>query len=729
MENTMNYVKVSVIIPVYNAEKYIRECLDSLKKQTLEDIEIICVDDGSVDGTLEILQQYAEGDRRIKLLQQKNQYAGVARNYGMEHASGKYMIFLDADDFFDENLLERTFQEAERCDADVVLFGGQSYDNITKEVKPMPWLLNTSVLPQKIPFSSKETKGMLLSAYSPAPWTKLFRSDFIRKHHLKFQALQNSNDVFFIFCATCLADKITYLDEKLVYYRRNSGSSLQSTKRKQPLCFLEAYSSAYRFLNDEGIYQDVKKGFRNTVISGCLYNYDSYTDKEEKKIILESFLSDKFKEMDLLGGEEGEYISLKNYRRLKDLIENYRMEKHRKDTDNMSVRNMLYKLPFIRGILRRLDKNEEKIRELEKNLNILNKENKNLKEEVRKAREANSATRELVWNHGKEQEEKNKDFWDRLNAAATIEQVESKYKGLDSKLNWKEAQLRKFINYRFFQGLNKEDYPRALSEWYYEYFGKELHLDHPVTYNEKMQWIKLFDNSELKTLLADKYAVREWVEEKIGKEYLIPLLGVWDRFDEIDFDKLPQKFVLKANHGCGYNYIVRNKEEMDYEDVKKKFTVWMAENFAYNSLELQYMDIPHKIIAEEYVENGDQELNDYKIFCFNGKAKYIMFLAERQTHLKMAFYDLDWNLLPFTYSYPQYTKEVPRPKKLDEMIQVAEKLAEGFIQVRVDLYYLNDDSIKFGEMTMTSASGRCRWNPPEYDEILGKLVELPVEKG
>lgn len=414
----------------------------------------------------------------------------------------------------------------------------------------------------------------------------------------------------------------------------------------------------------------------------------------------------------------------------------------------MKIRNVFYKLPFIRGILSRMDQSEREIRELRSALRKLDKqyaeareeanrlkgelekykeENARNKKEIIKNREQNlktneesAALRDLLWSHKKVQDSKNEEIYHKLESAVNSGQLESK-------LNWRDTQLKKFINYRFFQGLNKEDYPRALREWYYEYFGKDLHLDHPLTYNEKMQWIKLYDNSELKTRLADKYAVREWVEEKIGSEYLIPLLGVWNSFDEIDFSELPQRFVLKANHGCGYNYIVRNKEEMDKEEAKRKFTEWMAENFAYNSLELQYMDIPHKIIAEEYVENGDSELNDYKIFCFNGKAKYIMFLAERQIHLKMAFYDLDWNLLPFTYSYPQYTEEVPRPKRLDEMIQIAEKLAEGFNQVRVDLYYLNDDTIKFGEMTMTSASGRCKWNPPEYDEILGELIELPIK--
>lgn len=329
MEETVE-IKVSVIIPVYNVKDYVGECLDSLINQSLREIEIICVDDGSTDGTLNILRQYETTDRRIKVIQQKNQYAGVARNIGMKHAHGKYMIFLDADDFFNETLLEKTYCEAERCNADVVLFGGQSYDNVSKKIQPMPWLLNTAILPKKVPFNCKDTDGQLLNAYSPAPWTKLFLSAFIRKHNLQFQALQNSNDVFFIFSATCLAERITFLDEKFVYYRRGTMSSLQSLKGKEPLCFLEVYNSAYKMLKEQGIYEYIKAGFRSTVISGCLYNYDSNKDKKIKQKILEAFLSDKFKEMDLFGGEEKEYRSLKNFRRLKNLIEEYSWERNLK---------------------------------------------------------------------------------------------------------------------------------------------------------------------------------------------------------------------------------------------------------------------------------------------------------------------------------------------------------------------------------------------------------------
>lgn len=238
--------------------------------------------------------------------------------------------------------------------------------------------------------------------------------------------------------------------------------------------------------------------------------------------------------------------------------------------------------------------------------------------------------------------------------------------------------------------------------------------------------MKLYDSTPLKTRLADKYLVRDWVKEKIGEEYLIPLLGVWDSFDEIDFDKLPDQFVLKANHGCGWNIIVRDKSTFDKEEARKQFDIWMHTNFAFKwGLELHYMNIPPKIIAEQYLENINNDLYDYKVFCFDGKAESIMFLSDRKQKLKMSFYDLQWNKLPFVYSYPQNPDDIPKPMNLKLMKGLAEKLAEGFPHVRVDFYVLNDGSIKFGEMTFTSAGGTCKWNIPEQDRIYGDLIKLP----
>lgn len=284
----------------------------------------------------------------------------------------------------------------------------------------------------------------------------------------------------------------------------------------------------------------------------------------------------------------------------------------------------------------------------------------------------------------------------------------------------------KFKSVKYYENLKIEKYEKEITEWFQLTTGEKLNLDKPKTYNEKIQWLKLYDSTPLKTQLSDKYRVREWVKEKIGEEYLIPLLGVWDSFDEIDFDVLPNKFVLKANHGCGWNIIVTDKSTFDKETAKEKFDVWMQTNFAYSvGLELQYLNIEPKIIAEEYIENFDEDVNDYKVFCFHGKADSIMMLTERKKGLKMSFYDLEWNQLPFTYSYPRNPEVTPKPENLEQLIQLAETLAEGFAHVRVDFYILNDGQIKFGEMTFTSGSGTCKWNPKEQNEIYGKMIELP----
>ena len=280
----------------------------------------------------------------------------------------------------------------------------------------------------------------------------------------------------------------------------------------------------------------------------------------------------------------------------------------------------------------------------------------------------------------------------------------------------------------YYKNLKPLEIEAELIVWFYANTKYYLNLEEPKTFNEKIQWMKIFDSTLLKTKLADKYLVREYVKEKIGEKYLVPLLGVWDDFDEIDFDKLPNSFVLKANHGCGWNIIVKDKSKFEIDVAREKFNIWMNSNFAFKfGLELHYLNIKPKIIAEKYMENDNNDLYDYKVFCFNGKAESIMFLSERKTGLKMAFFDLNWNKLPFTYTFPYNPDNIPRPKNLDLLISLSEKLSEGFAHVRVDFYILNDGSLKFGELTFSSASGSCKWNPPEQNRIYGDLIKLPYK--
>ncbi len=278
---------------------------------------------------------------------------------------------------------------------------------------------------------------------------------------------------------------------------------------------------------------------------------------------------------------------------------------------------------------------------------------------------------------------------------------------------------------RTYLSLNELQYRDELAKWYRARTGDCLDFNNPVTFTQKIQWSKFYDRNPLKTLLADKYLVRDWVKNKVGSSYLVPLLGVWDSFDEIDFSKLPNKFVLKCNHGSGWNEIVENKNSLDLKKCKIKFDKWMSENFAYKAgFELHYGKITPKIIAEEYMENDGGDINDYKFYCFDGKVKFVHFLTGRKTNLRMAFFDREWKKQRFVHDHPLIRENVQKPVSFDEMLKVAELLSFGFSYVRVDLYCLNDGSIKFGEMTFSPASGTQNWRPRSVNYMLGSLWHL-----
>lgn len=277
--------------------------------------------------------------------------------------------------------------------------------------------------------------------------------------------------------------------------------------------------------------------------------------------------------------------------------------------------------------------------------------------------------------------------------------------------------------YDYYENLEREHYEDEIQDTYFKLFGHYLDLQNPKTYNEKLNWRKIYDTDSRKTELSDKLLVRKWVKDKIGEKYLNKLLGQWEDEKDIRFELLPEQFVLKLNHGCGWNIIVRDKEKIDFREICKQLNAWRKRNFAYYSLEMQYEKIKPMIICEEYLENIDGDLFDYKVFCFHGEPRYIMFLMDRNKgNLKMAFYDTNWKKQPFTYSYPQFEGEVPKPKELDKILCLSRKLSEEFEQVRVDWYILPSGKIVFGEMTFTSAAGRAAWNPPIYDEIFGNLI-------
>jgi len=293
------------------------------------------------------------------------------------------------------------------------------------------------------------------------------------------------------------------------------------------------------------------------------------------------------------------------------------------------------------------------------------------------------------------------------------------------KIKSKIKQLKRQMKYLYLKSLPKKRYESFLKHEYKKRTGVELHLDPPKKYTEKVQYSKLYNNTLLKTKLSDKYLVREWISGKIGEEYLIPLIGAWDNFSDIPLEKLPQRFVLKTNHGAGWNEIVEDKNTHDFDKSQSNFDKWLKKNFAFNGdLQLHYKDISPKVVAEKFIQDSEGELKEYKFFCFDGKPYYCWFILETEDQRYGNIYDLDWNIQPWIFEGRENTPQaVEKPQNYEKMIDIATKLSKGFSHVRVDLYNV-DGEIYFGEMTFTSAGGYRLIIPEKYNYMLGDLWNL-----
>lgn len=270
--------------------------------------------------------------------------------------------------------------------------------------------------------------------------------------------------------------------------------------------------------------------------------------------------------------------------------------------------------------------------------------------------------------------------------------------------------------------LNDESYIRLI---YRTSMNKKLNLDNPTTFNEKLQWLKLYDRKPEYTQMVDKYAVREFVENRIGHKYLIPLIGVWENVDDIDFTELPNQFVLKCNHDSGGWILCKDKNTLDIKSAKSFLKKRLKRNFFWNAREWPYKNVKRKIICERFmVDESGTELKDYKFFCFNGRCEAIFIATDRGVDTRFDFFDRDFNHLPFTNGHPNADKPILKPNNLKEMIRIAQELSIGIPQVRVDLYNVKGQ-IYFGEMTFFHWGGKKPFKPEKWDQWLGSFIELP----
>lgn len=258
--------------------------------------------------------------------------------------------------------------------------------------------------------------------------------------------------------------------------------------------------------------------------------------------------------------------------------------------------------------------------------------------------------------------------------------------------------------------------------------GYKLNLDHPRTYNEKLQWLKLYDRRPEYVTYADKYKVREYIEKVIGKEYLIPLIGMYKRVDDIPWKELPNRFVLKCNHASGTNIVCKNIKDLDIDSAKKALSKWLRRNAFWGAREWCYKDIDPCIICEEFIETQDGNTpDDYKFMCFNGVPRLIQVHHDRYGNHTLDYYTPEWEKADLQRIDANISAiSITKPEKLDEMLMIAEKLSKDMYYARIDLYYVNG-KIYFGEITMYPTGGFSTFKRYEDDVLLGSYMKLPTD--
>lgn len=609
--------KVSIIMPLYNQEKYIVECIESVINQKLKDIEIIVVNDGSTDQSPQIIKGYENKDKRIKIINKQNSGYGHSMNQGIDAATGEYIGIVETDDYVSLDMFDTLYKVAyenqlDFVKADFYRFYGEGKDrkNEYGELHKDKSYYNRIIDAQE---------DLTIFELTMMNWSGIYKTEFLRSNNIRHNETPGASyqDNGFWFQVFSLAHKIMFIDQPLYHVRRDNPNSSINNKAKV-FCISEEYDFIYDFLSRDTAF---KQKYLERYYIAKYANYVGVLNRianEFKERFYIKFARD-FSNGIKIGEVKKEYFSEKAWQNIITITKKYGFEE-----------------PILPDV--------------------------NVKRD-----------------------------------------------------------------YNYLSQLNPAYYPEELEIWYERITKHKLDLLNPITMNDKIQWSKLYDSNPHKSQLADKFMVRKWVIDSIGEEFLIPLLGVWKNFDEIDFDFLPNQFVLKLNNGSGWNAIILDKSTMKVDEIQSKFNNWIEKDFSFEfGLELQYGLIEPLIIAEKYLENNHAELTDYKFLCVDGKVMYIWVDTDRYTDHRRDVFDREW-VLQDCYLHCPHAEKVPqKPKNLEGMINIAEKLAEGFSYVRIDLYELDNGDTKFGEITFTSSSGTEQFIPPEINVHIGEKIKLPI---
>ncbi len=319
---------ISVIMPVYNSARYLRETMDCIVQQSLQDIEIICVDDGSTDNSLDILNEYKKDDSRIKIISQQNMGAGAARNAGIQIAQGEYFSFLDADDHFELDMLETAYNCCAEADADITVFRCDLFDDNNGTTAPCPWGLRMELLPAQIPFSWRDIPENIFRVFNGWAWDKLFRASFVKENGILFQNLKTTNDMLFVISALVKAERIITIDRVLAHQRRNLRSSLSNNREVSWGCFYEALQALRDEILRMGIFAEVERGFVNFALQHSLWQLNTITGPAYE--LLYNRLKEEWFSRLGIGNRSVEYFFNPGWYRQYELIMRYDADTFRK---------------------------------------------------------------------------------------------------------------------------------------------------------------------------------------------------------------------------------------------------------------------------------------------------------------------------------------------------------------------------------------------------------------
>jgi len=715
----MDNIKVSVILPSLNVVQYIKEAVESVINQTLKDIEIICVDAGSTDGTLEILKEYATKDKRVKLLISDKKSYGYQMNLGMDNASGEYIGIVETDDYVPEYMYEELYKAAKENDVDFIKadfyrFTGEG-ENISKAYFR---LTDDPTYYNRIIDISEEQE---VFRFPMNTWSGIYKREFLQKHNIRHNETPGASyqDNGFWFQTFMYAKRAFFIDKPYYMNRRDNPNSSVYSKAKI-YCICDEYDFIYNIIKkDQETYQKFKFTYSTICYQNYKFNLERIAD-EYKPEFLQRFRDD-FIQMRDRGELDRSLIGTMDWEMLtyimQDPLEFYEKELklRKKIYDQISEYNQV--IIYGAGVVGR--KVLYDLTYKDKPVNVICFAVSNKKDNVDEY-------------HGyKIREIKELDQYTK-SAAVVVATTEKHHASIINTL--KELKFEHIIPIPEFgrentnlDNLILDRYAFELKKWYERTTGKKLNLDNPLTFNEKIQWLKLYDCSDKKAKLLDKYAVREWIKSKLGEEYLVPLLGVYDKFDDINFEELPRQFVIKATHGAGFNHFVSNKDDEKFNTaiLKRKFDEWLNTNYAYcNGFDLSYKNIKPKIIIEALVE-GKIRHSNYKILCFYGEPVFIIVDTNKEKYGRnnRDIFDINWNHLNFSIKYPNALQTPEKPDRLSDILNLTRTLAGNYKFIRID-WFVTKDKILFNQVKFSPGNGVEYFSDPAYDVKLGELLKL-----